>query len=638
MRYLGEPKYPSFREPPKPPKPPQPSGGQIALVGPPVLQAGRVPIPAEAVALALTDAQAQPANVQPLLRYIWIPNGNKKSAQAISYIVNATISNMGVPYYWKPTQVSPQLVRINLGLLADDTNEDVTFQSLAVRWEEIPNPYFRIETKREIITQELQQFVVTRAGGAKILVGTQVLAAAAIDELFVVEGVQVFNGTEWVKITTDKGEVGYIKKADGELKVQTVQLGGVDLVAKKVRNFAEHTNLEFADPLQTLTQSNNPIVRYDAWLVNTFTAIDNGKYYEWINIPRASAEQKKKGISDLDALLLSLGARLEDIERLGSKQKVAMFKSGVTGKPRQVRIFKGLQGLASENEGRIYVTDDMRDNEKDPTKHAMRNLLEFQSAGHEVIWEWTNGTHRYALYDDKENLVASVPDDIAKDHMVPAPHTGRLESGISCLRCHGTQGNKGINPLRNDVLFMVQQYKKRYPGLDIFDDAADKTGIVPAVLKKLNRMYSGDLTKPIMRSRNDAELSCFKMTGGLTYQEMAEEVSSIYNKYVYESVTPQVAVKELGFEIGEDKAIDLLNWLLPPLPDTLGQGFSEEDPALGALKAGIPINRLEWEQAYVDAMNRTMLTVMKGGPAAQQKQHEAGQEALILDPKKEKDE
>lgn len=596
-----------------------------------LLRVQRAPIPAEAVAMAWTDVQTLPVSVQPYTRYIWVPTKKDRSARAMSYIVNSTVSQSRTPNY-HAALYDNQLIRLNLEQLADDSKDFAKVQNLAARWDEIPNPYFRIETSKEIVTEVIEQVKVIKVGGARVLSGQTTLITAPIDELFILDGVQ----DGWFKVTVD-GKTGFIRKNEAVIVKTEVNR---EIPLRKIRNMAEHTNLAIADKLQRITQCNNPVVRHDAFLQHTFDQLNGGRYYDWIGIPRASAEQKKQGLTDLKVLLLSLGVQKEDIENVVREQRVAMFRSGVTGKPRGVDVFKGLQSRAAENEGRIFVTNDVREGDVDPKRHPMRNLRDCPVAGHEVIWEWENGTMRYALYNEAESLVDEVPQEIATDHEIPRPHSTRLRPGISCLRCHGMGSFKGIQPLKNDVRDRADIYRKRYPQLDIFDDASDTKGIVPEILKELASEYAGDLTKPLMRSRDDAEWACYKMTGGdsggLTYQQMTAEVTSIYNSYVYDLVTPQVACRELGF-IAEDEetAVEILNRLLPRLPDTLGQGFSEEDPIIGYLKDGISVNRLGWEQAYVDAMNRTMLTIIQGGKLAQQQQQEAEQEALKLDSKKE---
>ena len=56
-----------------------------------------------------------------------------------------------------------------------------------------------------------------------------------------------------------------------------------------------------------------------------------------------------------------------------------------------------------------------------------------------------------------------------------------------------------------------------------------------------------------------------------------------------------------------DQAAYYLSQLLPPLP-TDELGISPEDPVIGALKAGLKVNRLQWEQVYADAAFRVLQT------------------------------
>jgi len=360
--------------------------------------------------------------------------------------------------------------------------------------------------------------------------------------------------------------------------------------------FGAHTNLTTAVMLQGLTKSNNPVMRYDWFEKQILSTIDGGKYYDFLGI-----ERNPKGRTAQEAFLESLGIDEAKSQAIRADQRAAIFRSGVTGKPRRVDIFRGLGGRSGT--GFVSITHDLADADVDPKVHPIRNLLDFKDTAREIIAERNNGLHAFALFNGKGELQDEVPPNIAVDRTIPAPHTMRLQSAISCIRCHGFDGSDGLKPFDNDVQKLLSNR------LDVFGDVKSKE-FTSDVLDRLAGLYAGDLRKPISRAKDDYAESIFKITEGMSVKEAADALGDSFSKYTYDMVSPEKAALELGFKVKKDDAAKLLQEVLPQLKAD-ESGISPEDPIIGALKTGLSINRVEWEQIYADCAIRSMDSLAK---------------------------
>lgn len=346
----------------------------------------------------------------------------------------------------------------------------------------------------------------------------------------------------------------------------------------KATGFAVHAgNVEMPE-LATLAETAVPIVRADWLLVKSLTSLDGGLYYEFAGV----AENQKD-------FLRSLGADEALAAEVNGDQRAGLFRSNVTGKPRRIDVFRGAGGRSSS--GLVMVTRETVDGEIDAPEHPIRNLLKFQFKASEIIAEKANGLHVFALYDNFGKRQDSVPDNIASDHTVPPPHTRRVESAISCIRCHGP--HDGVQPFSNDVQTLVSSRS-----VDVFTDLADQ-GDPALLLDRLAGLYAGNLGKPIRRARDDYQEAVFRATWGLDAAKAGELCSQQFAAYRYEQVTPAKAAMELGFKVDGKIAADALKWLVPHLPAD-ERGVSPEDPVIASLLAGLSVNRSDFEQVYAD--------------------------------------
>lgn len=574
--------------------------GAIAEKGEPK----RAGIPMDAVSLALEDI-SQASHQAPYFRYVWVSTNDPSDAAAVDVGVNTAISRSPLPI--KGIRLGGnQLLRYDLRLLAPQESDLKTISDL---WEQFEKdePYFLvsgIDVKTVVIITE----------DAKVHTPQETLGTAKSGEKLPYLGDMTDKENQWFRVTY-QGQAAFVlqskaRKESGEAKARVM---------------GPHVGDEAAQ-LVIGTHSQVPIVRHDYFLRKTLSTLEGGLYYEFRGIEAAPDDKQ----SDIEFFLETFAGVTEtDIAKLRSDQKVAMFRSNVTGKPRSVVLFAGAQGRISVNQGLVAITQDMRDSDVDPLADPLLNLLRHKFPAIELFAEMQNGMIAYGLYTGDINgdgeydaaqgegeLVRSAPDDIASDATVPAPHTTRLQPAISCIRCHiqqrGEVQPEGWLDLTNDVQKML---KSR---LDVFGEKPNHFPDQDTV-DRLAGLYSGDLTKPLRRARDDFAEAMLRLTGNpgdesassvtLTHQR----IGKVYNAYWYDLVTPETACRELGFDVdGEPAAINLLKRLLPPLaPDHIG--ISPEDARLGALKAGVSINRLQWEAVYADAAARTIHTLLEQG-------------------------
>lgn len=561
-------------------------------------------VPMDAVALALADI-SQDAHHAAYYRYVWVPSGDKDEAAAVDVVVNTAISKS--PALLRGVRLGGnQLLRYDLRLLAP---QEADLKKLLEQWEKFQDdePYFLVnglDAKSVVIITE----------DAKVHTPKETLGTAKVGERLPYLGDMTDKENAWYRVTF-QGQPAFILQSHAKKESSEA----------KARVMGPHCGEE-AVQVVVATHSQVPIVRSDYFTRKALSTLDGGQYYEFRGIEKSPDNAK----ADIEHFLETFAGVTEaDIAKLRSDQKVAMFRSQVTGKPRAVVMFSGAQSRISVNQGLVMITQDMRDSDVDPLADPMLNLLKFKFPAIELFAEMQNGMLAYALYtgdingdgdydaaDGEGKLVRSAPDDIATDHTVPVPHTGRLQPAISCIRCHNTKRGEtepeGWLDLTNDVQSLL---KSR---LDVFGEQKDGFPNQDT-LDRLAGLYSGDLAKPLRRARDDFAEAMLRLTSNPGDENASAvtvahtEIIKTYHGYWYDLVSPETACRELGFAVdGNPAAITLLKRLLPPLaPDELG--ISPEDARLGALKAGLSINRLQWEAVYADAAARTIHTLLEQG-------------------------
>jgi hypothetical protein len=376
-----------------------------------------------------------------------------------------------------------------------------------------------------------------------------------------------------------------------------------------------------------MTDSQSPLVSADYFIYRALSTIQDagvfkeiygGLYYEFCGIP----EKSKKG-TDLDNLLEQLGvgnvaqgvtAKVV-FEKLRSDQRAAIFRSNVTGNPRQMEFFPTLAVRPDKGQGLATFTHDLKQQSIDIDTHPVANLLDFKADASEGIFETTTGLHRYVLYDGAGKLQREVPPDVANDSTIPPPHHQRLQPAISCISCHEGDGQSdGWKRVTNDVNRLVGKGRA-----DIFGDLSRKNDTISDTLDRLAGLYAGDPERALQRGRDSYASAVLRATGPWKESEKgqtdavtisAKRTVGNWRRFAYDLVDAQHALTEIGVEVADAAdAVKVINELL--MPDTRAAVnvpfvgvVVPEDPRTAALKAGIGVTRWDWGFASAFARER----------------------------------
>lgn len=335
-----------------------------------------------------------------------------------------------------------------------------------------------------------------------------------------------------------------------------------------------------------------PIIDGRQLMTSALTTLEGGLYYRFRGI---ASDATLKGY------LQSRGASEEQVAALESLEKAVVLHSGVTAKERMVSVFRGAGVRASAGGGIVAITFDPFDEDRDPSRSAVRNLLEFRGRGSEVILELSNGFHEWTLWDAAGKLVKVAPPNLASDHRIPEPHTRQLQPGISCLRCHGPED--GWRGLTNDVPKILAA------GTDIFGDLSAPEDRLKSV-QLLAGLYSGDWFEagigPLAVGRLTYDRAVFQCTGRGA-DAIASTISAQFDGFAYQLLDVWDVAAELGIEglpaSDNDPATDddvraaceALRVFIGAAP--VDGAIAREDAIISSVLAGIPVSRRSWQSA-----------------------------------------
>lgn len=355
----------------------------------------------------------------------------------------------------------------------------------------------------------------------------------------------------------------------------------------KAAVIAPHLDERQAVALAGLTLSTGAIYRADWFLAKALSTLDGGRYYEFRHVTR----KPEKG-NARDNWLSQRGLFVGTTQALGGERRAAMFRSGVTAKPRRVDLFPTLLG------GLGSITRDVKDGNVKAAAHPIRNLLEFGDDGSEIIVASPNGLLDYLLVDGAGNIVDEAPPDLVRDHTIPPPHTSRLQPAISCIRCHGTDQDEGWRVVTNDVEKLLASR------LNVFADLG--SGLTPEqAADKLAGFYALPVEAAdgmLARARRDYAAAVARTAQGIRFDatksivgEVSRVVADIYSQQVFDIVTPERAALELGYRAADDDKVEPLEEVLGPADASV-----ETDPVVGFLRIGTAVNRADFESVYAD--------------------------------------
>lgn len=337
-------------------------------------------------------------------------------------------------------------------------------------------------------------------------------------------------------------------------------------------------HLQLVEALKNSTQSPSLVYRLD-WFITRLLDTD---YYEFMQYG-----------DNLTSLFKSIGINETlSVEKDGDR-RVAIFISGITGKPRRIDLLLGVLG-------ECWLTRDIFDENFSVFSHPLYNLLKFSFDGSEIIFRRANDLQGFALTDAQNNLVRVAPPNLAADHTIPAPHTRQLRPAISCIRCHKT--DDGLKPAPNNVQQLIQA-----GNADVIDDFGNlRVSPEENVADIAAKYFAGNFDRKLQIAREDYDLATRQITvmptkrEGMTVAEVSTLISDVYGHYLYDFVDAETALLELGYTPQENPA-EQLKELLPPINPTKKGDIVREDPAAAWLKAGFKITRTDWERIYPTA-------------------------------------
>lgn len=422
--------------------------------------------------------------------------------------------------------------------------------------------------------------------------------------------------------TVDLEFTGSHTPADKERKRRSIDV-------EVLRFNATHIGNNELEQLQSLTGSLAPIVEYRYFLTRALTTIKDkgvfkevfgGLYYDLRGIKKS----KIKGATDLDLFFENLGignikAGLKQeqlFNGLRSDERLAIFRSEITGKPREVSAFHTPAAKRGGSWGSI--TGDIKDADVDVGDRAFANLLTPKRQAREAIFPTRTGFNIFALFNGVGELQDEVPPDVAIDSTIPAPYTRRLQPAIGCIRCHQADGSDGWKPLTNDVAKLMDFKKHLDNKLNIFGDLSQGRKAFDAdTIDRLVGLYEGDFSDNIRIARDDVARVTLQATGPFKKSQdqanisrlAAEALSKAFAEYNYELMTPQSALREMGLDVRKEKSVEIFNRLMAI--DVIPATIFLEDVRIAALKANISILRADWALVYDQAMSRVQRNLKK---------------------------
>lgn len=370
--------------------------------------------------------------------------------------------------------------------------------------------------------------------------------------------------------------------------------------------FGPHVDAQVATELQAKTGANSPIVAAHSLHISALTTVNGGLYYKFKDLPQQGADVKNPKKSDFDLLMDRFDVPEEVIKRQRADEWTGQLRSNVTSRPRRTVFFNRAAPL-SVSQGWISITYDTIEENRSALSHPLLSLLEFNHDGAELIAQQNNGHLIYALYDGTGKLIDEAPPQLVSDRTVPAPHSTRLQPGISCIRCHGGEGEQGWKQFSNDVKDVIS-----IQGMDIVADAtALNLGLSnEQTMELLARLYNKNLVLPLQDARNNQARTMAITTHGAMraetnapwdYSDVSKSLTNVFEDYYYDMVSPIAACRDLGYELTDMKeATELFNALTQSYVRILG-GHTPTDFRILMLQRGRSIVRRDWDIVFIDA-------------------------------------
>jgi hypothetical protein len=517
--------------------------------------------PRDAVCLALADAQSLAPHEPPLVKYVWAPDwyepGNAFAQVAL--VANSTFGSRSGNVIQPTSVAGGKLLRLDLAKFA---------------------------TSPEHLAEILQQYELLRGD----------------DNFFNVE----------VALTPDRA-IEVRSQANVRGQAPSPAPSPKTVFAAAAYLFPE------GDELFRLTGSSVPIMRLDEWVAFSFSSIDGGKYYELAGVEKTLAatiekfagkeaankvlkqsELMRRAAEEAKQRKEPIAQTLSRIDPELAKTKAYISHSGVTGRQRIVMFIYGTATSPAVGPQLVAVTFDIKQANLDPAADPLRGPTAFERYdGGEAILVLPNGHLLYLVFNAKDEIIPSVPDNVAVDKQALKVRgnvsTARVFSGVSCANCHeATPSNYGWQNVTNDLDDLLADDKSQADQLRALQIAAaqfprSKTPVESRIT------FDGVLSS----ARHGYQFRAQLGTNQKTTRQTVAGIADSYWGYWYDVITPQVAARDLGQVLSPSAAQLFLLRAIDPAPD------GSEDGPLARLKLGRSIDPVQWRTGYQSFAERT---------------------------------
>lgn len=592
----------------------------------------RITAPVDAATLAVADLNSLSSFDQPFIRYIWLPPWISSGYAIGSQFINEVLSRN--PNIVPARVISRQgvtLIRLDIRTYAPAPQDQ---QEVIQIWDLLESIYFPFKQAtldtfdgQAALQKNLEVSQGLRLGPARIemefLRGDQRVRRGFVDcEIVAFDEARKMASyvcyyqkkryTGWTSVNNFRQ--GPTQKAlqptpsAGAVTLQNAQLAHLGLLGQT---------------LPELTQSAVPIIRLDVLIRQGYTSLDTdrfqGLYYKFV------------GLEGLDGTTLTLNELMDVLGVLpqaNNLTRIPILRSQVTGLDRIVDYLTGNTVRPSAGLGRFVITHDPAVDTRGVSWLDDHDEFIRLAQGHEVIFDRPNGTHGYAIFQGQQ-LLDSVPDVIADNHKIRAPHNDRLFAGVGCIYCHSAQPRtngsiRGVND-NYSLLSNSSEYRAFIEQLELLGKNGEQDietiqrvqtlgdNLQPTGVPLFDNDFSGIETfasqfgdedfwnVPIDQQFYDRAI---RRATFVDSKVAAYAMVSMWNDYEFELVTAQVVARDLGFGVpgGQEGVIKLQQLFGVPL------GY--EDPVFSAIKIGKGINRGLWEVKFPLAARRTFSALM----------------------------
>jgi hypothetical protein len=218
-----------------------------------------------------------------------------------------------------------------------------------------------------------------------------------------------------------------------------------------------------------------------------------------------------------------------------------------------------------------------------------------------------NGMIEYTLFDGAGKLVREAPPELVRDHNVPPPNTARLRPARSCIICHNIPSADGWREFPNDVQTVLKSGR-----FDVVSDLANLGITREEAIDKLAELYALDVDSAdglLGRARRDYSAAISRcVPTGINFAadkslvaQVGQLLRDVLYAYDYERIDGRRAALELGYPIAQDDKRNALDVALGP-----DDPKREIDGVAAYLRAGLKINRPDFETIYQDLLRQSM--------------------------------